>query len=72
MLIGYARVSTEDQLLDLQLDALRQVGCERVFTDKAAAAKTIRGDTASASQSTAARYGLDQRAQGGRRHDQDR
>ena len=30
----------------------------------------IRGDTASASQSTAASHGLDQRAQGGRRHDQ--
>lgn len=33
-LIGYARVSTEDQSLDLQLDALEQRGCARVFTEK--------------------------------------
>jgi DNA invertase Pin-like site-specific DNA recombinase len=40
--IGYARVSTEDQSLELQLDALRQAGYERVFTEKASAANTHR------------------------------
>ena len=33
VLLGYARVSTEDQQLDLQLDALRQAGCERLYQD---------------------------------------
>lgn len=33
MLVGYARVSTQDQNLDLQHDALTTAGCERVFTD---------------------------------------
>lgn len=34
MLIGYARVSTDDQNLDLQRDALQQTGCDKIYTDR--------------------------------------
>ncbi|WP_438346792.1 recombinase family protein [Methylorubrum populi] len=34
MLVGYARVSTQDQNLDLQRDALTKAGCERIFEEK--------------------------------------
>lgn len=42
MLVGYARVSTEEQNVNLQFDALRQVGCEKLFKDEMSGIKSER------------------------------
>lgn len=42
MLIGYARVSTEDQLLDLQIEAFEKAGVERTYEEQVSGAKTKR------------------------------
>ena len=42
MLVGYARVSTDDQDHALQLDALRAAGCERIITETASGSRTDR------------------------------
>ena len=42
MLIGYARVSTADQSLALQRDALSEAGCGKIFTEQMSGAVTDR------------------------------
>lgn len=42
MIIGYARVSTAEQNITLQINALKKTGCERIFQDKVSGSKDFR------------------------------
>jgi DNA invertase Pin-like site-specific DNA recombinase len=48
MLIGYARVSTDDQDTRLQIDALKRAGCEKIFEERASGSRTDRLELAKA------------------------
>jgi DNA invertase Pin-like site-specific DNA recombinase len=48
MRVGYARVSTHEQTLDLQQDALKKAGCEKIFSDTGSGAQVERTGLASA------------------------
>jgi hypothetical protein len=44
VVIGYARISTEDQNLALQRDAFTQAGCTRIYEDRSAGRYCRKGD----------------------------
>jgi len=48
MLVGYARVSTTEQNIELQVDALEMLGCDHIFQDKASGSLTHREGLSSA------------------------
>lgn len=51
LLIGYARVSTQDQNLELQTEALQKAGCKKIFEDRASGSRVERLGLAQARES---------------------
>jgi DNA invertase Pin-like site-specific DNA recombinase len=51
MLIGYARVSTQDQNLQMQIDALTKAGCRKIFEDKITGSRAERPGLSKAQES---------------------